>query len=337
MPIKKEKLYDQVTVAPISTAKTTAAAKTEEVKKAETAAKTVLTAPAAAAAAPAAALAAPAAASVQTAAAAAPSPSTAGEQSKTAAQSVQPAAAQAAAAADSGSRDSEALLALQRELDYYYQQAAQTAAAKKAAVTEAAILELRQAEQEARAALGDERARIAADEARALDNAALYAELRGDKGGIGQAQYSYIMGAAEGSKAKIGAEQRKLANDTAMEIESLRAKGEYEKAEALLELAQDRLSQLSSLYKLSQDYALDKQKLDNELLKQQQDYELKKAGLVNASSGTQSVSQLFEDMLASANPYTYLSTNAKNYGIYSNSPTILSEIMNEYRLWLKTK
>ena len=51
-----------------------------------------------------------------------------------------------------------------------------------------------------------------------------------------RAQYNYIMGAAEGSRARIAAEQRQLANDTASEISSLRLRVEYEKAEALLSL-----------------------------------------------------------------------------------------------------
>lgn len=340
MPIKKEKLIDQITIDP--NAKKTAKTETKpaETKQASTAATTPAPSTAvtpAATAAPVTTTAAAAPAVKTTAAALTAQAAAAKEEEK------KPAAAQTAVKTAAplpptaaGSVDTTAI---QEELRQLYQAAEYAAAARVDSRTEAALLELTRAEERAKAALGSERSRVAIDEARALDNAALYASLRGDQGGIGSAQYNYIMGAAEGSRARIAAEQRQLANDTASEISSLRAKGEYEKAEALLELAQDRLGKLTELYKWSENYKLDQQKLENEISKWRAEFELKKEKLAeerSAASDRRNVAQLFEDMLNSNNPYTYLTANAGSYGI-SGSPTIYSEIMSEYRLWLKTR
>ena len=119
--------------------------------------------------------------------------------------------------------------------------------------------------QEQAAALGDalaqaneraqtERDRNEIDAARAKDNAALYAEVRGDRGGIGQAQYSEIEAERLRSRREINAAQTRLAADTARQIAALRAKGEYQKADALLDVTQKYLSQLLTLEKWSANW-----------------------------------------------------------------------------------
>lgn len=77
-------------------------------------------------------------------------------------------------------------------------------------------------------------------------NAALYAEQRGDRGGIGAAQYNALQIAKANQLNQINAAQNKAASDTARAIADLRAKGEFEKADKLLQLTQDYLSQLMS-------------------------------------------------------------------------------------------
>lgn len=92
-----------------------------------------------------------------------------------------------------------------------------------------------------------ERDQVAADEATALDNQALYAEARGDRGGIGEAQYASIQNNAAQNRLAVNQAQTKLATDTARQVEDLRAQGEFQKADELLSITQSYLSQLMSL------------------------------------------------------------------------------------------
>lgn len=92
-----------------------------------------------------------------------------------------------------------------------------------------------------------ERNQVAADEATALDNQELYAEARGDRGGIGEAQYASIQNNAAQNRLAVNQAQTKLATDTARQVEDLRAQGEFQKADELLSITQSYLSQLMSL------------------------------------------------------------------------------------------
>lgn len=92
-----------------------------------------------------------------------------------------------------------------------------------------------------------QRDQASADEAQALDNQALYSEARGDRGGIGAAQYAAIQNTAAQNRRAVNDAQVKLGTDTARQIADLRAQGEFEKADQLLSLAQSHLSQLMSL------------------------------------------------------------------------------------------
>ena len=113
--------------------------------------------------------------------------------------------------------------------------------------TQQGITELQRAEEDAAPQFQTMRNQIAANEQTALDNQALYAEMRGDRGGIGQAQYGSIQNTAATNQLTVNREQTKLSTDTARQIADLRAQGEFKKADALLELTQSYLSQLMQL------------------------------------------------------------------------------------------
>jgi hypothetical protein len=138
----------------------------------------------------------------------------------------------------------------------------QNTAAKQAAqanidyATNQGIQELRRAEEDAKVQFDAQRKQINIDEARAKDNQALYAEVRGNRGGIGAAQYDAIMNTAAQNRLAVNQAQTKLATDTARAIADLRAKGEFEKADALLELTQNYLGQLISLEQWALNYGV---------------------------------------------------------------------------------
>ena len=114
---------------------------------------------------------------------------------------------------------------------------------------------------------------------RAMDNSALYAETRGDRGGIGQGQYNELQAALLKNRQSIRAAQTKLAADTAREIEALRAKGEFEKADALLDVTQKHLSQLLSLEKWSANWENTQAQLRRSLEQWERSYELSRANV----------------------------------------------------------
>ena len=130
-----------------------------------------------------------------------------------------------------------------------------------------------------------ERNRSDAEAARALDNAAFYAEARGDRGGIGQAQYQAIQAAALQNRARIRDAQRQLAADTAREIARLRAEGEFEKADALLQVGQSYLSQLIRLNQWDADWQDDQEKRRTALEQWEKNYALSRAGVTGVLDG----------------------------------------------------
>ena len=135
----------------------------------------------------------------------------------------------------------------------------------------------------------DEKAQAARDRAeldavRARDNAALYAEARGDRGGIGQAQYSEIEAARLKSRQAINAAQTKLAADTARQIAALRAKGEFQKADALLDVTQKHLSQLLTLEKWSANWENTQSQLRRSVEQWERSYDLSASGAERAAA-----------------------------------------------------
>lgn len=109
------------------------------------------------------------------------------------------------------------------------------------------VNELNRAVEDAAKQYQEERNQASADEARALDNQALYAEARGDRGGIGAAQYAEIQNTAAKNRQAVNEAQTKLSTDTARQIADLRSQGEFEKADQLLTITQNYLSQLMAL------------------------------------------------------------------------------------------
>lgn len=127
------------------------------------------------------------------------------------------------------------------------------------------------------------------DTARALDNSAMYAEARGDRGGIGQAQYNEIQAAALKNRQAVYSAQTKLATDTARQIQDLRLKGEFDKADKLLELSQNYLAQLISLEQWGAQWDTTQEQMAQELEQWAKNYELQRAnvtGVMNDGTPT---------------------------------------------------
>ena len=141
------------------------------------------------------------------------------------------------------------------------------------------IAKLNEAQAAAEEAFQAQRDQNEIDSARAMDNAALYAEARGDRGGIGLGQYNELQAAKLKNRQTIRTAQTKLAADTAREIQALRAKGEYEKADALLDVTQKNLSQLITLEKWSASWENTQAQLQRSLEQWEKSYELSRAGV----------------------------------------------------------
>lgn len=140
-----------------------------------------------------------------------------------------------------------------------------------------AVQQLLLAEAEAQAQFQTQRNQIAGDERNALDNSALYAETRGDRGGIGQAQYNAIQATAAANRQAVNAAQTQLSTDTARQIADLRAQGEFEKADNLMEIAQTYLLKLLELEQWAAEYNLDVAQFQTSLSQWQQEFQLKAA------------------------------------------------------------
>ena len=107
-----------------------------------------------------------------------------------------------------------------------------------------------------------------------MDNAALYAELRGDRGGIGLAQYNAVQNAAEENRLAVDAAQIKMATDTDRQIADLRTQGEFAKANQVLEISQAYLQQLVSLEQWAAEYNLSAAKFQETVRQWEQEFAL---------------------------------------------------------------
>lgn len=157
-----------------------------------------------------------------------------------------------------GSRPSGAGLSdeMRELLEEWRDQAQEQQNAKIDYAVEQAVKELERAEADAQGDFKEQQEQIARDEMQGMDNSALYAELRGDKGGIGKEQYSSIQNTAAQNRLAVSQAQTKLSTDTARQIEDLRAQGEFQKADMALEIAQNYLTQLISLEQWAAEYGL---------------------------------------------------------------------------------
>lgn len=170
-------------------------------------------------------------------------------------------------------------------LDQWYESAQQQQQNAIDFGTNQAILELLRNQQDSEAKFQAQRDQIAIDEAKAKDNQALYSESRGDKGGIGAAQYDAIMNTAAQNRLQVNSAQTKLATDTARQIADLRAQGEFEKADALLQLSQKYLSQLMSLEQWAAEYNLSVAQFNASLQQWQAEFDLSVAELLGSYNG----------------------------------------------------
>lgn len=168
--------------------------------------------------------------------------------------------------------------------------------------TEQGVKELQRAEEDAKDKFQAQRDQVDVDEARAKDNQALYAETRGDKGGIGQSQYDAIMNTAAQNRLQVNSAQTKLSTDTARQIADLRAQGEFEKADALLTLSQNYLSQLMSLEQWALEYNLSVDQFNASLDQWKAQYEMQVSEITGTFRGspTFSATQAERSTLASA-------------------------------------
>jgi len=141
-------------------------------------------------------------------------------------------------------------------LDQWQQAALQQQNSKIDYAVAKAVADLERALADAQPQFKEAAENVAREERQALDNSALYAEARGDKGGIGQSQYNEIQAAAAQNHLAVQQAQTKLATDTARQIADLRAQGEFQKADAALEIAQTYLSQLISLEQWAAEFGL---------------------------------------------------------------------------------
>lgn len=108
----------------------------------------------------------------------------------------------------------------------------------------------------------------------AMDNSALYAELRGDKGGIGGEQYNSIQNTQAQNHLSVQQAQTKLATDTQRQIADLRAQGEFEKADAALQITQQYLAQLVSLEQWAAEYNLSVDQFNESIRQWEAEYNL---------------------------------------------------------------
>lgn len=142
------------------------------------------------------------------------------------------------------------------------------------AAVQNAVTQLQQALEDAKPQFKEQIEGIAWDERQAMDNSALYAELRGDRGGIGQSQYNAIQNTAAQNRQAVREAQTKLATDTGRQIAALRAQGEFEKADAALDVTQQYLEKLVGLEQWAAEFGLDVSQFQAELQQWEKEYQL---------------------------------------------------------------
>lgn len=137
-----------------------------------------------------------------------------------------------------------------------------------------AVADLERALQDAQPQFKEQAETVAREERQALDNSALYAEMRGDKGGIGQEQYNSIQNTAAQNHLAVQQAQTKLATDTQRQIADLRAQGEFEKADAALQITQQYLQQLIGLEQWAKEYNLSVEQFQESIRQWEAEYNM---------------------------------------------------------------
>ena len=141
-----------------------------------------------------------------------------------------------------------------------------------------AVQELLAAKEKADRAYREQRNQITRDELHDLDNAALYAEARGDRGGIGMSQYNHIQAQADANRQAVSTAQVQMAADTARQIAQLRADGQFRKADEMMEISQAYLLKLLEMEKWAAQTGLSTDQFEDILRKWRQDYRLSLSG-----------------------------------------------------------
>ena len=172
-------------------------------------------------------------------------------------------------------------------LDQWRQSAEEQAELQADYATEQGVKELQRVEEDAQKQFQTQRDQVDIDEAKALSNQALYSESRGDKGGIGAAQYASIQNTAAKNRLTVNQSQTKLATDTARQIADLRAQGEFQKADSLLEISQTYLTQLMQLQQWALSYNMSVDDFNNEVDRWKYNYEMQVAELTGTYRGEQ--------------------------------------------------
>lgn len=166
-----------------------------------------------------------------------------------------------------------------------YENQQQQAANRINYTTEQAVREQNRIYEDALPEFQKQRNQVDIDEARAKSNSALYAEARGDRGGIGQSQYNEIQAAAMQNRQAINTAQQKLATDIARKVADLRAQGEYQLSDAMLELGNQYLSRLMDLKAQGAEFALNIEQMNRELANQDRQFKLQVAGITGEYDG----------------------------------------------------
>lgn len=159
-------------------------------------------------------------------------------------------------------------------LDQWQQSAMEQAATSRDYAVDKAVQALLLAQEKANATYQDQRDQIALQERQGLDNAALYAELRGDRGGIGQSQYSFIQAQADANRQSVSNAQVQLATDTARQIAQLRADGEFEKADEMMQISQTYLLKLLEMEQWAAEHQLSVDQFQESIRQWEQEYRL---------------------------------------------------------------
>lgn len=137
-----------------------------------------------------------------------------------------------------------------------------------------AVAALQQALQDAQPQFKSQAESVDRNARQAMDNSALYAELRGDRGGIGREQYSSVQNAQAQNHLAVQQAQTELATDTSRQIAALRAEGEFEKADAALSITQSYLEKLVDLERWAAEYGLDASQFQAQLQQWEKEYQL---------------------------------------------------------------
>lgn len=191
----------------------------------------------------------------------------------------------------SGGNDGSAYIPLPEEnkwkdqLDKWFQEAQEQQRLEADYAVNQGVADLERAEEEAQRQFQAQQDRNDRDEHRALDNHALYMEARGDRGGIGHAQYGEIQAQAMSNRQAIHTARTQLSTDTARQIADLRARGEFQKADALLKLSQTYLDRLTSLQQWQAEYNMSQEKFNAQLGQWQKEFDLQASQVTGTYQG----------------------------------------------------